>query len=149
MDPEDPLPAASASRIVSDVNAATIDALLDSAGPGSPSQLASVELRSLGGALARRARGAGARATLARRLPDVRRRRRDEPGAHGRGPGPGRRRRRGARARGTRALRYANFEEAQRTPALFYDEDTFRLLRALRTEWDPSGLFLANHEIKD
>jgi hypothetical protein len=24
-----------------------------------------------------------------------------------------------------------------------------RALRALRTHWDPSGLFLANHEIKD
>ena len=41
-----------------------VQAFLDSAGPGSPSQLASVELRSLGGALARRPEGAGARATL-------------------------------------------------------------------------------------
>jgi FAD/FMN-containing dehydrogenase len=30
----------------------------------------------------------------------------------------------------------------------FFDEDTWRLLHALRTEWDPNGLFLANHEIK-
>ena len=45
--------------------------------------------------------------------------------------------------------RYANFEERATDARLFYDEDTFRLLRALRTEWDPSGVFLANHEIKD
>ena len=45
--------------------------------------------------------------------------------------------------------RYANFEERSSDARLFYDEDTFRLLRALRTEWDPSGLFLANHEIKE
>ena len=45
--------------------------------------------------------------------------------------------------------RYANFEERSTNARLFYDEDTFRLLRALRTEWDPSGLFLANHEIRD
>jgi len=32
---------------------------------------------------------------------------------------------------------------------LFYDEDTFRLLGALRSEWDPSSVFLANHEIKE
>ena len=39
--------------------------------------------------------------------------------------------------------RYLNFDTR-----LFFDEDTWRLLRALRTEWDPNGLFLANHEIK-
>src|SRR6185503_5250950 len=44
MDPEDPIPAAGASRIVSNATPATIDAFLDSAGPGSPSGLASVEL---------------------------------------------------------------------------------------------------------
>src|SRR3954469_12361368 len=64
MDPQDPIPAASATRIVSNATPATIDAFLDSAGPGSPSGLASVELRSLGGALARRPEGVGARGTL-------------------------------------------------------------------------------------
>ncbi len=98
---------------------------------------------------ARRPEGAGARATLRRRLPDVRRRRRDEPGGARRGSGPGRRRRGRRSRRGTRALATRTSRSAPRTPALFYDEDTFRLLRALRTEWDPSGLFLANHEIKD
>ncbi len=50
---------------------------------------------------------------------------------------------------GTRASRYANFEEDKADARRFYDADSWRLLRALRTEWDPKGLFLANHEIKD
>jgi hypothetical protein len=45
--------------------------------------------------------------------------------------------------------RYLNFEEGMVDARLFYDEDTWRSLRALRTHWDPSSLFLANHEIKD
>ena len=51
--------------------------------------------------------------------------------------------------RGTPALATRTSRSAPADARLFYDEDTFRLLRALRTEWDPSGLFLANHEIKD
>ena len=46
-------------------------------------------------------------------------------------------------------MRYLNFEEDSVDARVFFDEDTWRLLRALRTEWDPEGLFLANHEIKD
>ena len=64
MDPDAPLPYSGSSRVVSDVSAAGIDALLETAGPGSGSTLASVELRSLGGALARRTPGLGARATI-------------------------------------------------------------------------------------
>jgi FAD/FMN-containing dehydrogenase len=148
MDPEDPLPAASAARLVSDATPSTIDAFLDSAGPGSPSQLASVELRSLGGALARRPEGAGARATLQGDYamfavggvmsPEA------KAEVQGQADGIAT-----ALAPWDAGARYANFEERSSDARLFYDEDTFRLLRALRTEWDPSGLFLANHEIKE
>lgn len=44
--------------------------------------------------------------------------------------------------------RYLNFEEGEVDAQVFFDADTWRLLRALRTEWDPNSLFLANHEIK-
>jgi FAD/FMN-containing dehydrogenase len=148
MDPDQPLPYASSGRIVSNSSRATIDAFLDSAGPGSPSQLASVELRSMGGALARRAEGAGARATMPGDYimfavggvmsPDA------EPEVQGQADGVA-----AALAPWDAGARYLNFEERAADARLFYDEDTFRLLRALRTEWDPSGLFLANHEIKD
>jgi hypothetical protein len=64
MDPDAPLPYVGSSRMISDVSAAGIDAFVETAGPGSGSQLASVELRSLGGALGRKAPGHGARAAL-------------------------------------------------------------------------------------
>ena len=148
MDPDQPLPYASSARIVADASHATIDAFLDSAGPGSPSQLASVELRSMGGALARRPEGAGARATLQGDYlmfavggvmsPEA------GPVVQGQADGIA-----AALAPWDAGARYVNFEERTSDARLFYDEDTFRLLRALRTEWDPSGLFLANHEIKE
>jgi FAD/FMN-containing dehydrogenase len=148
MDPESPVPAASSARIVSGASRATIDAFLDSAGPGSPSQLVSVELRSLGGALARRPEGAGARATLEGDYamfavggvmsPELK----DEVQGQADGVAD-------ALTPWDAGARYANFEERATDARLFYDEDTFRLLRALRTHWDPSGLFLANHEIKE
>ncbi len=148
MDPDQPLPYASSARIVSDASHATIDAFLDSAGPGSPSQLASVELRSMGGAMARRPEGAGARATLEGDYlmfavggvmsPEA------GPEVQGQADGVA-----AALAPWDAGARYVNFEERTSDARLFYDEDTFRLLRALRTEWDPSGLFLANHEIKE
>jgi FAD/FMN-containing dehydrogenase len=148
MDPDQPVPMRSAARILSDSSHATIDAFLDSAGPGSPSQLASVELRAMGGALARRPEGAGARATLngdyamfavgGVMSPEL------EPVIQGQADGVA-----SALAPWDAGARYANFEERSADARLFYDEDTFRLLRALRTEWDPSGLFLANHEIRE
>ena len=148
MDPDQPLPYASSARIVADASHATIDAFLDSAGPGSPSQLASVELRSMGGALARRPEGAGARATLQGDYlmfavggvmsPEA------GPVVQGQADGIA-----AALAPWDAGARYVNFEERTSDARLFYDEDTFRLLRALRTEWDPNGLFLANHEIKE
>jgi hypothetical protein len=45
--------------------------------------------------------------------------------------------------------RYLNFEEGVVEASMFFDADTWRLLRALRTHWDPNSLFLANHEIKE
>jgi FAD/FMN-containing dehydrogenase len=148
MDPDAPMPYAGSSRMIGDVSAAGIDAFVESAGPGSGSQLANVELRSLGGALGRKAPGQGARATL------------DgdyllfavggvfSPEQYGEVLGQ-------AEAVADAltpwdsGARYLNFEEGKVDARLFYEEDTWRLLRALRTEWDPQGLFLANHEIKD
>jgi hypothetical protein len=148
MDPDSPLPYAGSSRMISQVSAAGIDAFVETAGPGSGSTLANVELRLLGGALGRRTPGHGARATL------------DgdylmfavggvfSPEQYGEVLG---------QAEAVAAAlspwdsgtRYLNFEEGAVDARLFYDEDTWRTLRALRTHWDPKGLFLANHEIKD
>jgi len=149
MDPDAPLPYASASRMISDVSSVGIDALLAAAGPGSGSQLANVELRSLGGALARRAPGAGARATLNGDYVMF-----AVGGVFG---GPEAEAEVLRQARGVSdalapwdsGTRYLNFEEGEVDARVFFDADTWRLLHALRTHWDPNGLFLANHEIKE
>jgi FAD/FMN-containing dehydrogenase len=146
MDPEDPMPYVGSSRMISDVSSAGIDAFIDAAGPGSGSQLANVELRSLGGALGRRSPGHGARAKLDGDYllfavggvftPD--------------GYGEVLRQADGVSEALTpwdSGTRYLNFEEGVVDPQVFFDADTWRLLRALRTHWDPNGLFLANHEI--
>jgi hypothetical protein len=107
-----------------------------------------VELRSLGGALGRRTPGHGARARL------------DgdylmfavggvfSPEQHGEVVGQAEAVA-GALSPWDSGTRYLNFEKRVVDARLFYDEDTWRTLRALRTHWDPSGVFLANHEIKD
>lgn len=146
MDPEQPMPYADSSRIVSDMSAAGIDAFLAAAGPGSGSELASVELRSLGGALARSGPNHGARATLDGDYvmfavggvftPEAH----DDVKAQADGVSQ-------ALAPWEAGIRYLNFEDYEADARLFFDEDTWRLLRALRTHWDPDERFLANHEI--
>jgi len=60
MDPEQPVPGAGDGMVLSDLNDAAIDALVQTAGAGSHSPLLSVELRHAGGALARKVPGGGA-----------------------------------------------------------------------------------------
>ena len=147
MDPDQPMPYVGSSRLVSDVSSAGIDAFIAASGPGSGSELANVELRSLGGALARHTPGHGARATLDGDYlmfavggvftPD--------------GYGEVQRQAESvseAMAPWDAGTRYLNFEEGEDVDAqVFFDADSWRVLRALRTHWDPKGLFLANHEI--
>src|SRR5581483_9124917 len=62
MDPRDPLPFRMAHALLDELTPSAIETVAEVAGPGSP--LALVEFRHMGGALARRDDGAGARATL-------------------------------------------------------------------------------------
>jgi FAD/FMN-containing dehydrogenase len=64
MDPPDPLPFVSTTALLDDLTSAGVDELVEAVGPGSGSPLAMVELRHMGGALARRGPDAGARANL-------------------------------------------------------------------------------------
>jgi FAD/FMN-containing dehydrogenase len=64
MDPPDPLPYLGDSLVIGDLPPAAADSLLKAIGPGSGSQLISVELRQCGGALSRAPEGAGALATF-------------------------------------------------------------------------------------
>ena len=59
-DPRDPVPGVSATALLGDLDEAAIDSLVELAGPGSGSPFLSVELRHMGGALARSAPDAGA-----------------------------------------------------------------------------------------
>ena len=81
MDPEDPLPYKTSHQLLGELPAAAVDELLAAAGPGSESPLAAVELRHLGGALARS--GAAPRRLRGHRrgVPHVRGRRDPRAGA--------------------------------------------------------------------
>lgn len=64
MDPPAPVPYTSETLLTQDLPVEAIESLVEAVGPGSGSQLASVELRHCGGALSRAPQEAGALATL-------------------------------------------------------------------------------------
>jgi hypothetical protein len=64
MDPEQPVPALSGHMLLDELSDAAVDTLVAAAGPDSGSPLLAVELRHLGGALARRPDEHGATATI-------------------------------------------------------------------------------------
>jgi FAD/FMN-containing dehydrogenase len=64
MDPAQPVPAQGDGEFLADLPAAAIDTLVAVAGPDAGTSLASVEIRHLGGALARPAAGAGAQPAI-------------------------------------------------------------------------------------
>jgi hypothetical protein len=64
MDPDQPVPAQGDGAFLADFPAAAIDTLTAVAGPDADTPLASIEVRHLGGALARPAPGGGAQATI-------------------------------------------------------------------------------------
>jgi FAD/FMN-containing dehydrogenase len=64
MDPEQPVPAQGDGALLTDFPAAAIDALITVAGPDADTPLASIEVRHLGGALARPAPDGGAQANI-------------------------------------------------------------------------------------
>ena len=147
MDPPDPLPVHSTHRLLGELTAEGLDAMLADIGPGSPADgtVAMFQLRHMGGALARKAPGAGARATLAGEVslfalgvPM------DEDSA-------------AAIAAGLEALHrttapydagsYPNFIEEPAEVSGFYDEETWRRLRAVKAAYDPVDMFRGNHHV--
>src|SRR5215470_12070726 len=64
MDPDQPVPGQGDGAFLADAPAPAIDALIAAAGPGADTPLASVEIRHLGGALARSAPGGGAQPSI-------------------------------------------------------------------------------------
>ena len=146
MDPPDPLPIISGHDLLGELTAETVDRIVAAAGPGTGSQLGLVQLRHMGGALARREPHAGARATLPGEIalfslgvPM------DEAGA-------------AAIEATLRALKraaaphrvgdYPNFvEEPSQDVSAFFDAGTWRRLREVKAAYDPDDMFKGNHHI--
>ena len=145
MDPPDPLPFRSGHMLLDDPPATAIDDLVAAAGPGSGSPLALLQLRHMGGALARKGPGAGARATLPGdvsmfALGVVE----DEASA--------------AATEATleelegalqpyRAGHYPNFVEEPADASAFFDPDTWARLREVKALYDADDLFKGNHHV--
>jgi hypothetical protein len=145
MDPPEPLPYAGEHLVLGELSVEAIDDLVAAVGPGSGSELASVEIRHLGGAMARADAGHGALQKM--------------PGEYmlfGIGVTPDEATRQAVRTRlhtmlGTMSRHasgmYFNFTEHRVDPARFYPEPTYQRLRAVKRAIDRGNLLRANHSI--
>ena len=147
MDPPDPLPLASTHRLVGELSEEALDAMLEVVRPGAAAgtSVALFQLRHMGGALARRAPTAGARATLpgdvslfALGVPM------DEATA-------------APLEQALAALHaatapydagdYPNFVEEPADVRGFFDEETWARLRRVKAQYDPADMFRGNHHV--
>lgn len=145
MDPTEALPYRTDHLVLADLTPAAIDDLVTAVGPGSGSELISVEIRHLGGALGRAEPGNGALARM--------------PGEYlvfGVGATPDEPAERAVRSQldaMVAAMRplasgaYLNFTEHAVTPDHIFDDHTLRDLQRVRATYDPHALFRANHPI--
>jgi hypothetical protein len=145
MDPPDPLPFLSTTALLGDLPSVGVDELVSVAGPGSGSPLAMVELRQMGGALARPSPGAGARATLPGSVAMLSLGVAEDDDS-------------AATARTYlesveravlpyRTGDYPNFVMEPTDASRFFDADTWARLRQVKALYDPSDLFKGNHHI--
>ena len=147
MDPPQPVPGASDGTMLREVTDETVEAMVAAAGVGAGSPLLSVELRQLGGALARRAPGNGAAAAL--------------DGAYalyavGMAPTPGAAAAvhdhvdglLEAMAPWTAERTYFNFTERAVGDDELHDAGTVARLRAVKAAVDPDELFRVVHPIR-
>jgi FAD/FMN-containing dehydrogenase len=147
MDPEHPVPGFGDGLLLSDFTDDAIDAMVRSAGAGSGSPLLSVEVRHMGGALARKAPGAGALATIDGKFlmfavglsmtPEL-----------------------GAAVKAHVELvqtaltrwdsgrMYLNFAEKRERGERFFGDATYRRLQAVKAAVDPDDVFRSNHPIR-
>jgi FAD/FMN-containing dehydrogenase len=147
MDPPEPLPFASGHELLEELPALLVDEFLDIAGPDSDSgaSVTLFQLRHMGGALARRAPGAGARATLPGEVHlFVLGVAEDDEAAQAIEQRIGRL---VAAARPRRAGHYPNFVEEPADASKFFDDETWTRLREVKALHDPRDLFKGNHHI--
>jgi hypothetical protein len=146
MDPPAPVPFASTTALVDGLDDTTLERLVDLVGAGSGSALPLVQIRQMGGALARAERGAGARATLAGDLcvfalgvvadEESGRATHRDLAALDRLLAP------------YRVGAYPNFvEDAGTDPRTFWDAETWSRLTAVKAAYDPADLLRGNHPV--
>ena len=146
MDPPDPIPAVSDTVMMADLTHEAIDDAVAVTGPGSGSMLATVEFRHMGGALGRTQPHHGALAKLDGEFIMF---------AGGMAMEPGMTAANEAQlALLTGALapyesgQYGNFVERKADTSAFFDADTYSRLQRVKGEYDPDGVFRANHAIE-
>lgn len=145
MNPPDPLPFRLGHRLLGELSGTAIDGIVAAAGAGSGSSVTIVELRHIGGALARPAPGASARATLPGEVCMV------ALGIVGDDmPAPLVESQLAAVERVLlhhRVGGYPNFVETPADAGAFADPQTWARLRRAKAAWDPDDLFAGNHRI--
>lgn len=146
MDPEQPTPAASSSAVLGSLPAEGVEAFLAVVGEHADTSLMMVELRQLGGALARPHEGGGVLSHLEGQFVLF-------AGGMALTPEMGARTRADA-DRVVAALRpwangrqYLNFAEHEVDVASGFGEGRWTQLSGIRSAYDPDGLFLGNHPV--
>ena len=147
MDPPQPVPGIGDGLLLEDLDAATVDALLEAGRPETVSPLLMVELRQLGGALTRAPEGAGARSTLEGAFLAFGVGVPMEPGSD-----------EAIRARLGEVLGavrpaatgtvYVNFAEDGGLATTAFPPEIYERLRDLRGVWDPQERLVASHRIE-
>jgi FAD/FMN-containing dehydrogenase len=147
MDPDHPVPGRGDGMLLSDFNDAAIDALVGIAGAGARSPLLSVEVRHAGGALARKAPGAGALASIEGKFLLF---------AVGMSPTP----EVGAAVTAHVELvqnalaawdsgrMYLNFAEKRQRGERLFGDLTYRRLQTVKAAVDPDDVFRSNHPVR-
>lgn len=146
MDPEGPTPFTSDGALLASLDDAAIDAFLSVVGEGTQTSLLLAELRQLGGALGRPAEGAGALAVLdgsyalfAGAIAAT-----PEMGAQGHQDAVALTQ---AMAAWSVGRQYLNLAENPVDPKDAYSSEAWERLVAVRAAVDPTGLFVANHQV--
>jgi FAD/FMN-containing dehydrogenase len=146
-DPPEPVPGLGHGVLLDDLSAEAIGALVRVAGAGSGSPLLSVELRHVGGALARPQPGHGALGAIDGKFALY---------AVGMVPGPEHAERvvagvdavLDALAPCSRGRTYLNFKDRPGDASSAFDRDTYQRLTDVKTAYDPGDLIRANHPVE-
>src|SRR5215475_7345155 len=145
MDPDQPVPGQGDGAFLADAPAAAIDALIAVAGPGADTPLASVEIRHLGGALARPASG-GAQPSIDAKFLMF---------AGGFGPTPElasavrahAQAVKDALARWHGSYDYYNFEKTPAAASAVLAPASYRRLQKIKASYDPGQVIISAHPV--